>query len=295
MQEAAEKYLQAGKVAAEIKQEVLRMISPGLRILEIAEYIEKRVVEKEARLAFPPNISINAIAAHYTPCFNDRTIVQDGDLVKIDIGVHIDGYMGDLAFTYCSNGSELIEAAEKALDSAVRIIRPGIAVSAISAAVEDSVRDSGLGLVTNLTGHGLDKFSFHHPPSIPNVRNNIGHIFREGDAIAIEPFVLASDSQVKEAGTTEIYRFYAERPVRMQEARQLLVMAKAQYMQLPFAKRWLYARFSHAKIALSLRQLEEVKALEAHPVLREPTGQPIAQAEHTIIVADKPMVTTRLD
>ena len=152
----------------------------------------------------------------------------------------------------------------------------------------------GFGLIVNLTGHTLERYMFHGSPSIPNVSNNSSHKFKEGDVIAIEPFVVRANGYVKDSGNVEIYRYMRDRPVRLPEARKILEMAKSEYKELPFAKRWLFRQFSPIKVSLAIRQLEEAGALESYPVLREVEGRPVAQSEHTIIVKDEPIVTTRI-
>jgi methionyl aminopeptidase len=293
-QEVLEKYKKAGMIVAEIKQEVLKIIKPGIKLLDLADLIEDKIRQKAGLPAFPVNISVNEIAAHYTPSVNDTRIINPGDLVKIDIGAHIDGYIGDLAFTYCSESNPLIFGAEKALEAAIKIIKPGVTISEISIAIEQEVKKHGLGLIVNLTGHTLDRYSFHGQPSIPNISNNSNYKFNEGDVIALEPFITQTSGYIKEIGLTEIYRYVQDKPVRLNEARKILELAKNQYHALPFAKRWLYKHFSPVKISLGLKQLENIGAIETYPVLKEVENKPIAQAEHTIIVADKPIVTTRL-
>jgi methionyl aminopeptidase len=150
-----------------------------------------------------------------------------------------------------------------------------------------------VGLILNLTGHTLDKYVFHGQPSIPNMRNDSEHAFREGDVIALEPFTCPTNGHVRESGVTEIYRFLQRRPVRLPEARKILDLAENRYHSLPFAKRWLFREISPVKVSLAMRQLEGVMALEPYSVLREVTGKPIAQAEHTIIIRDRPVITTR--
>jgi methionyl aminopeptidase len=293
--ETLDKYREAGRIAAEVRAEAEKTIKPGMKLLEIAEMIESRIVQKGAKPAFPANISINEIAAHYTPAVADARAIEPGDLVKVDIGVHIDGYIGDTAFTYCSEKSPLIDCVNKVLESATKIIKPGITVAEIGEAIESTAKAEGFGLIVNLTGHTLDRYVFHGSPSIPNVSNESRHAFKDGDVIALEPFVVKSNGFVKESGVAEIYRHFTDRPVRLAEARKILVIARDEYHQLPFAKRWLYKKISPVKVSLALRQLEAVGALETYPVLKEVEGKPIAQAEHTIIVADKPVVTTKLD
>jgi len=292
--EILEKYRKAGRIVAEVRQEISKMLKPGLKLLELANRVEDSVEKKGGKPAFPVNISINEIAAHYTPSFGDTKEIEEGDLVKIDIGVHIDGYIGDMAFTYCSQPNHLIKASEKVLKDAMKIIRPGISLAEIGKAIEDSVKNQDVGVIVNLTGHTLDRYVFHGPPSILNVKNSLDHKFKEWDVIALEPFITETNGYVKNSGTVEIYRHLQDKPVRLMEARKILVLARDEYHSLPFAKRWLYKKFSPVKVSLALRQLRMVEALEEYPVLKEVESKRIAQSEHTIIVKDKSIVTTRL-
>jgi len=292
--EIEEKYRKAGRILCDVKAELAKKIRPGVKLLDIAVLGEGMIAERGGGVVFPINISVNDIAAHYTPRMNDALTVNAGDLVKVDLGVHIDGYIVDSAFTYCSEKSRMIECAEKVADEAARIVRPGTKVSEIGQFIEESVERSGFGLITNLTGHGLERYQNHAPPTIPNTRNSIAHEVKKGDVIALEPFVTQSKGYVKDTSIVEIYNYLQHRPVRLPEARRILDMAKNEYHGLPFAKRWLCQKFSPIKVSLALRELEQVGALGTHPVLREAGGKPSAQAEHTIIVADKPVILTML-
>lgn len=291
--EILEKYKRAGSIAAEVKKWLLPQLKPGAMILELAEKIEGKIQELGARPAFPVNISINDVTAHYTPTLSDTTKINPGDLVKIDLGVQADGYIGDLAFTYCSENNLLIKSAEEALKAGIRMMKPGVSIPEISEAIHGSITSSGFGPIVNLTGHNLGRYVFHGGVSIPNVPNDIGYVLRENDVFALEPFVAATSGQVKESETVEIYNYLQDRPVRLPEARRILALARDEYKGLPFAKRWL-KEIPQIKLSLALRQLEATEALRTHPVLRETTGKPVAQAEHTVIVMDKPLITTLL-
>jgi len=296
-QEILEKYKKAGRICAEVKESAVRQLKPGAKLADIAEFIESEIIKLGGRPAFPVNISINEFAAHCTPGYNDQAEIKPGDLLKIDIGAHVDGYIGDLAFTYCpeknTENAKLINAAETLLESAIKIIKPGITVGEISRAIEEKSKELEVGLIVNLTGHTLNKFDFHGEPAIPNIGTDSGYEFKEGDVIALEPFTCKTNGFVKDSSPVEIFRFLMDRPVRMPEARQILAMARDEFNSLPFAKRWLYKKLSPIKVALALKQLEEIYAIESYPALKEKDGKPIAQAEHTIIVAEKPVVTTK--
>ncbi|MBU0899083.1 MAG: type II methionyl aminopeptidase [Nanoarchaeota archaeon] len=289
-----EKYKKAGSITATIREDLLKKIKPGMKILEIAEYVDAEIEKRGGKPAFPVNISINEITAHDTPRANDDREVKEGDLVKIDIGVHVDGYIGDMAFTYCSKPSPLIKANQEVLEEAIKILKPGITVAEIGKTIQDAAEKRGFGLITNLTGHTLDKYVFHGQPSILNVDNDSDYVFKEGDVLALEPFLTESNSTVKESGIIEIYRYMQDRPVRLAEARQILAKARDEFKQLPFAKRWLYKKFSPVKVALSMRQLEEAMAVETYPVLKNRNNNPVSQAEHTIVlIKNGHVVTTR--
>ncbi len=292
--EVIDKYRKAGRIAGEARELALRKTRPGVKLLDIAEEVKAYIIRKGAQPAFPLNVSVNDIAAHYTPTYNDERVIGKDDLVKLDVGAHVDGYIGDTAATWSARPHDLVKAVERVLKDAIKILKPGTRVGEIGTTIQESADAQGVGLISNLTGHGLDRYVFHGEPSIMNTRNDSGHVLKEGDVIAIEPFTCPTNGFVKESGTTEIYRFLQRRPVRLPEARKILDIAENKYHSLPFAKRWLYKEVSPIKVSLAMRQLEGVMALEPYPVLREVSGKPIAQAEHTIIIQDKPIVTTMI-
>ncbi len=291
--ETIEKYRKAGAVGAEIKREVFEMIKPGMRILDLAEKIEEMIVKKGCGIAFPVNIGINEITAHYTPSHDDDRVIERGDLVKIDTGLHIDGFVADIAYTYCDKPHEYVKAAEEALKAAIDAIKPGVSVGEIGEAIYESVQANGLGVIKNLTGHGLDEYVVHGPPNIPNIKNENKTVIEEGTAIAIEPFITETDGVVKDSQPTEIYSFLQPKAVRMKEARQILEISATEFKGLPFAKRWFAGIFSPVKLSMAFRQLVQADALHPYPVLRESQGRAVAQAEHTVIVLEDPIVTTR--
>jgi methionyl aminopeptidase len=291
--ETLEKYRKAGEISTKLKTEVLEKIQPGMKILELAEFIENRILQLGGKPAFPVNIGINEITAHYTPKFDDANVIKAGDLVKIDHGIHIDGWVADMAYTYCSEKNDLITAVEKALEAGIKVIKPGTMVSEISQAINEVVQASGYGVVVNLTGHGLDQYVIHGQPTIPNIKNDSREELKEGDVIALEPFVCETNGYVKESEPVEIFSFVQPKPVRLPEARNILDLAGNEYMGLPFAKRWMIKMgLSPFKVSFALRQLEMAEAIRSYPVLKERSGMPVAQAEHTIVVEEKPLVIT---
>ncbi len=291
--ETLEKYKKAGEISKQVKKEVLERIKPGMSILELAEFIEKRILELGGKSAFPVNIGINDITAHYTPKFDDTMVIKPGDLVKIDQGIHVDGWVADMAYTYCSEKNELIKTVEKALEAGIKVIKPGVKIFEISQAISEIVESSGFGVIVNLTGHGLDQYVVHGPPSIPNVKNDSQLELKDGDVVALEPFVCETNGYVKESEPIEIFSLIQPRPVRLPEARKILDLASSEYKSLPFCKRWLVKKgFSPFKVSFALKQLEVSNAVKGYPVLREKEGRKVAQAEHTVIIGEKPIIIT---
>ena len=285
-----DKYRKAGRILAEIREEVLAKVKEEVLLLEVAEFVEKSIRERGGEPAFPCNISLNEEAAHATPSMAD-TRVFGNELVKIDIGVHVDGYIGDSAVTVDLSGEhkELVRASEAALNEAIRTIRDGVSTVEIGEVIERTIRAHGYKPIVNLSGHGLARYNSHAPPTIPNVRYEHGVLLRENEVVAIEPFATGGVGKVVESGTVEIYGLIKAKPVRVPEAKKLLEEIKT-YQGLPFAKRWL----PRDRLDLALRTLKNAGALREYPVLREEDKGLISQAEHTVIVTkDGCEVTTK--
>ena len=94
-----DKYRQAGKIAADARDYGIKSIKPGVKLLEIANNVEQRIKDNGADISFPVNISINELAAHYSPRHDDTLVFNKGDVVKLDVGSHVDGYIADTAVT----------------------------------------------------------------------------------------------------------------------------------------------------------------------------------------------------
>ncbi len=167
-----ENHIKAGKIAAEVREHSKTIVKPGASLLAIAEEIEELIRKRGGEPAFPLNLSSNAIAAHYTPYKNDPTIVPDNAVIKVDVGVHVDGYVADTAHTLCFNDDllPLVEASKKALDNAIEKIKPNALLSDVSAAIEETITGYGFKPVSNLTGHGLERYYLHAEPQVPNVK-----------------------------------------------------------------------------------------------------------------------------
>jgi methionyl aminopeptidase len=279
-EEILEKYRLAGRILSDVRAEAAKMVTVGESLLKVAEFTENLIREKGGEPAFPVNISRNDEAAHSTPSFNDKAVFGN-DMVKLDIGVHIDGYIADTAITVDLSGNpKLVEAAQAALEEAIKFIHSGVNTSDIGGVIEDTIGSFGFKPISNLTGHGLAQYIQHAPPAIPNKRTPGGVVLKTGDIVAIEPFATNGAGRIRNAGNAEIFHIVSDRPVRHPSARALMRDLE-KYKTLPFAKRWLGERVDFAII-----QLVKADIIQAYPILKEVQGGLISQAEHTIIVTE---------
>jgi methionyl aminopeptidase len=290
-----EKYKKAGEIHKEATKLAKSLIKDGASVLDITEKIEAKIKENDGGIAFPTNVSVNDIAAHYTPDINDDLKIKKEDIVKVDIGVHVDGYIADSAFSIClaDQSNPLIKASEEAVDKVIENMIPGKTVSELSDIIEEVVASHGFNPVRNLAGHSVGQYIQHGGLSIPNAKNSINHEIPEDSVIGMEVFVTDGEGWVKESSPTLIYMFLQPKPVRLPESRKILMKVFSEYQTLPFARRWLSEFGSNVKLSMALRELVNRGALREYPPLREKSGANVAQTEHTVIVKDKPIITTK--
>lgn len=262
-----------------------KFVKENAKAIDIANEVEKRIFDLGGKPAWPVNISINEIAAHYTPSINDTLVLKEGDLVKVDIGTQVNGYICDRAYTVCigKNSHPLIEASEKSLEKVLKMFTPGTKVSEISQVTEDTVSEMGFNTIKNLAGHRIDRFQQHAYPSIPNSKNSSQDEIESGKVYAMEIFVTDGSGMVTDSSPIGIFQYNRDATVRLWEARQLLEMAKTEFEMLPFTQRWI-SGISPLKIGLALRQLIDSGAIIEYPPLKEESNAKVAVTEKSVIV-----------
>ncbi len=262
-----------------------KLVKEGTKALQIAESIEKRIGEVGGKPAWPVNISINEVAAHYTPSIGDELTLEEGQYAKIDIGTQIDGYICDRAFTVKigEKTDPMIEASEKALEECIKLMKPGTKVHEISEVCEKTVNGLGFNVIRNLAGHGIERYSQHAHPSIPNGRNSIQDEIKAGNVYAMEVFVTNGSGMAVDSSPIEIFQYNDDATVRLWEARKILDMARNHFDKLPFTKRWITG-ISSLKMDIAFAQLVEAGGLIEFPPLKEESGGMVAVAERSVIV-----------
>jgi methionyl aminopeptidase len=276
----------AGRIAAEARREGESLVVAGATVREVCEAVEQAILRRGGGLAFPVQSSRNAIAAHYCPSPDDATTYEDGDLAKLDVGVHVDGWVVDTAVTVNVGdrleNRPLVDAAHAALEAAIVLATAGRAVRELSAAIEAAIRERGYKSVRNLCGHGVGRWTVHGPPPIPNFPDASADVLRENAVIAIEPFATDGVGRVVERGTAEVFRLEdAEGDAPGGDA--AVLDAIRGFRGLPFARRQL-AGHERGRVEATLRALRASGRLAAYPPLVDAAGRRIAQAEHTVYV-----------
>ncbi|MBI4980255.1 type II methionyl aminopeptidase [Candidatus Woesearchaeota archaeon] len=291
--ETLQKYIQAGKIAAEALEYGKSLIKPGAKVKDVLEKVEAKIAELGGKPAFPAQISLNEFAAHSCSDLNDVTVL-DNQIVKLDVGVHIDGCIADTALTVDLSGKyeELVKASREALDNALKIVKPGVTLAEIGKVIHETITSYGFSPVKNLSGHGLGEYEIHTKPSVPNFDNGNKNVLTEGQVIAIEPFASTGSGMVQESSPATVFTLIKDSGVRDPITRTVLLELKKQ-KGLPFAKRWLEQKFGVNKTNFALKHLITAECLHPHPPLFDSARGMVSQAEHSVIVGEKSIVFTR--
>jgi methionyl aminopeptidase len=288
-----EKILKAGEIAKQIKSELNGIVKKDKLLLEIAKEIESRIFELEGKPAFPVNLSINEIAAHYTPSYDDGTKAEG--LLKVDFGVSIEGFVADTAVSFDLEGSEenkkLIETAKKCLEGGIEEVTNGKSLAEIGKRIQSEAEKDDFSPIKNLSGHSIDKGNLHSGITIPNYDNGYDAVLDEG-IYAIEPFVTKGVGMVRDGKPSGIYEVIKESvAIRDNKAREVFKFILEEYEGLPFCSRWLVEKFG-TRVLISLAQIERAGGLHQFNQLVEKSGAKVAQAENTILIFEDEIIVT---
>ena len=282
-----EKFVRAGDIAREAREYGISNVVAGGSSLDLAEAIEKLIVDRGAKCAFPVNIGVNEVAAHYTPSKDNDLRFRTGDVVKIDVGAHVDGYPGDTSATVevgTRNHGALIQAAGDALKMCIEMSSPGTTVSSMGATVASSIRTAGFKPVQNLTGHSMERWNLHAGLSIPSIETRDRSVLQEGMLVAIEPFSTTGSGKVVGKGRGSIFRIIRDRRAPP-ELTALLLKIQHEFGGFPFAGRWCEKLAPDADALL--QKMVRHGMIMSYPVLIETPGSFVAQSEHTILLTSK--------
>lgn len=282
-----EDYLKAGNIAGEVRENVRKTDWIGSTLAEICDYVESEIIKRGAKCAFPVNTSMNEIAAHYTAEPNDPKTVSDTDLVKIDLGVQINGYIADTAVTvnYDPQYDQMVQTAEDALQNAMSMIKAGVKSKDVGRTIQKTIQDMGFKPIANLSGHSLDQYTIHAGKTVPNMWTIGSFLFSENQAYACEPFVTTKNALgfVRNGKIKNIFALVSRKKTKDEEADRLTDYIWNNFNMLPFALRWLLKEWEEKEARRLLEILVKKKVVHAYAILVEANGKTVAQAEHTFI------------
>jgi len=293
-----EDYLKAGKIAGEVRENVRKKNWIGSTLAEICEYVESEIIKRGAKCAFPVNTSLNEVAAHYTAEPNDPKTVSDADLVKIDLGAQVNGYIADTAVTvnYDPQYDSLVQAAENALQAAMSMIKVGVKSKDVGRKIQNTIMDMGFKPIANLSGHSLDQYTIHAGKTVPNMWTIGSFSFSENEAFACEPFVTTKNALgfVRNGKIKNIYALVSRKKTKDDEADKLLEYIWNNFNMLPFALRWIVKEWEEKEARKMLDFLIKKKVVKAYAILVEANGKTVAQAEHTFIPTQTGVTVTTI-
>ncbi len=287
--EGLESFQKAGGIIAKLRKDIPSLVSQGKPVLKICDELEDMIRQLGGKPAFPVNVGINEVAAHYTSPPGDTLTIPTGSLVKVDFGVHVKGYLADTSVSvyFDPKYAPMVKAADEALQNAIRAFRPGVKMSEIGRTIETTIERYGYRPIRNLTGHSIERYTIHAGKSVPNCPQLLNNPkVLEGEVYAIEPFVTLAKAEgaVDNLPQSYIHRFIKLKGAKNDETKKVLAEIHQEFTTLPFAVRWLEKKFSRQVAVRAVQELVQDKCVGSYPVLVEETRQPVAQSEHTVLV-----------
>jgi curved DNA binding protein len=300
-----DKYQAAGKIVNAVLERVIAKATAGASVAEICEFGDKELDAELAKvyakkkmekgIAFPTCVSANEIAGHYSPLKSETTTLKDGDLVKIDLGVHIDGFIAVAAHTVVVGGqavdgkkADVVLAAYNALQGALRTMKPGNTnydVTDVIGQVAESYKCQPL---EGVLSHELKKHLLDGNNVIINKatfdQKVEEHEFNLNEVFGLDVFVSTGEGKTKETEyRSTIYKRAIERTytLKLKASRAFYAEAVDKYPTMAFTLRS-FADETSAKLGVS----EAVKhdLFHAYPVLTEKAGEFIAHFKYTVAI-----------
>jgi len=292
--EELEKWRKAGKIASQALAYGVTLIKKGACMRDVCDQVDEKIVELGALPAWPAQIGNDHVAAHFTPDQNDESLFNQ-EVVSLDVGAHVDGYVGDCAITVDLSGkwTDLVKASREALTVASKMLAPGIAVGELGTTIQEVIASYGFTPVRNLSGHGISRFVIHDSPGIPNHANTNKQVLKEGQVVALEPFATTGRGLVRDADSCNLFSFFQAKPVRSPYAREVLAFIQKKYGPLPFTTRWISRELGLGKARLGIKELVIAGALHPHPPLVEVSHGMVTVEENTFLIGEKTETLTK--
>eukprot|EP01155_Anaeramoeba_flamelloides_P010368 Anaeramoba_flamelloidesa325353_803.p1 GENE.a325353_803~~a325353_803.p1 ORF type:complete len:284 (+),score=44.43 a325353_803:1460-2311(+) len=264
------------------------------------EDMSRKLVEEnglEAGLAFPTGCSINNCAAHYTPNRGDNTKLGKSDVMKIDFGTHVDGYIIDSAYTVCFDKrfDTLLAASKDATYTGVKLAGIDARLCELGEAIEEVIKSYELELdgktykllpVANLGGHSIDQYRIHAGLTVPLVSGGDTTKMKEGQQFAIETFASTGRGYVEEEGDCSHYMISPKgvnRSVSKKSSKRFKSFLLEHYSTMAFCPRWI-DRLNQKQYYVDLKNLARNNIVREYPPLCDIPNSFVSQYEHTLIL-----------
>lgn len=308
------KYKAAADIANRALAEVVKQVQPERRIVELCkvgdEFIEKELSQVftkgkiEKGIAFPTSISVNNCCGHFSPLNDDTTTIKEGDLVKIDLGVQIDGYISLVAHTCFATISpsaitgrqaDVVCAAHYAGEVAHRLIRPGRKNTEVTEAINKVAKEFNCNVLEGVLSHQLKRFVIDGNNVIIS-KETLDHKveefeFEELQCYCVDIVMSTGEGKSKELDTrTTIYKRAVEQNylLKMKAARYVFNEINQRFPTFPFTVRAL----DEKRGKLGITEMLKHDLLYPYPVLYEKQGEYVAQFKFTVLLL--PSATMRL-
>ena len=298
----------AGECHKQIRKYAQTIIKPGIKLIDMVQKIENmlRFITNqnltECGQAFPTGCSLNNVAAHYTPNKGDETVLQYDDVMKLDFGTQMNGYIIDCAFTVAFNPiyDNLLKASKEATTEGikqagidVRLGELGGIIGEIlnSYEVEIKGKTHKIKEIKDLCGHTMERFKIHGGKSVPLYRDDSSETsnvkMEEGELYAIETFATTGSGHVHEKHP---WSHYMKSPdafnnvkIKASQPKALFKYINEHFSTMAFCPRWL-EESGYTGIDKSLKYLWERNLVEPYPPLADIEGCYTSQFEHSFML-----------
>lgn len=315
--EIMEKYKIASQITNDVMKKVVEACVPGAKIVDVCKLGDSLILEEVAKffskskdmekgIAFPTCVSPNNIVGHFSPFSDDNTTLQDGDVVKIDLGAHIDGYIACAAHTLVVTSTpdqavtgkkaDVICAAYFASEAALRLFRPGRKNSEITKAINVVAENFGCHVVQGVLSHSMKRFIIDDNAVVIS-KESPEHqvdevIFQDYDIFCFDIVMSTGEGKPKEQNLrATVYKRNPEVSfsLRVQASRSTFKEITTKWGTMLFSLR----NFQDEKRAkLGITECFKHELVDAYPVLFEKDGEYVAQFKFTAVI--KPGETVKL-
>lgn len=309
------KYKAAAEICNKAIASAISSCKAGAKIVDVCQSTDGLIAKEcgtifkgkniEKGVAFPTCISVNNTVGHFSPLPEDATVLKDGDVLKIDLGVHIDGWIAVQAQTIlvqesfdspiAGRAADAIQAARTAFEVALRLIRPGKKVSDVAGALSKVVEDFGCNLVEGVMSHQMKQFVIDGNKCVlnrPTPEHKVEDAeFEENEVYAVDIVVSTGEGKprVLDEKETTVYKraIDMEYKLKLKASRAVFSEINKKYPAMPFTVRALLTDGDsdlQKQLRLGLVECLNHGLLHPYPVLHEKTGEFIAQMKGTVLL-----------